>query len=911
MADWTGYNVVYVRQGGSGDGSSPEQAFGTFQAAFGSIFATVECQFPALGIVFDIGVGNFGDASSPCSGGEWAFGIRGQGAGVSTVGSISCINGVNSASIRIVSDRTVTIGDINLLSDNNGGNVRLNGVICGNINTYGGQYNAVATMGGNVSLNNSTSQNINTYGGPNTSWTGGGIGVNGANGGSVTLTNNSTCANINTNGGTGGDMDLAIEYCPPSQSSSSGGPPGAVSIDGTSAAGTITSNSGQDGHYTWVVGCNLVGSPNYCPYVTDQGSCIPSFGRNGVHYTLDIESGSSYQDTFTGLDSDYGYCEGSTVEIFYQNGTVGSGGWYGKMYTDGRFDCNFNGLAYDYGLNGYCYYTNGNYDSVVFSNIIYADRFTGNDETGDGTIDNPFFTVERAWNLAVNYYNNTGTLSLLYLTGGDFGGISISNNIRSIANSVLPIAIIGHGASVGGINSYFADLTLKIYSNKSAELGDINIIPVYDPSGSDTLTGNAGELVLINCNAYNISGNGGHGNDIPNGPDGGNGANIKLFNSRVRNISINGGNGFGEYVNCYESATVAGGPGTVTSVGSTYGTVVGSRGTDGYTQWDCPKLVNGGYWGQYYVNGVPLRGYQMSGADNTFTGISTDCCASYGICAGLNYLFVNGVATTGAWREVLYDRQYGDRYSNQNCDGYCAVADGIYYDYFYHKYVIYENCEVKGLFTGSFNGKMYYDGRAINGAYSGRNYTDGIPNTDTGISTDVSNGQTVLFINGFTVSGYAGYNGHLFYNSLPSTHTARCRDYAGGTANSSVLYLFVNGSVYNGYYNNDNIYYINGLRLVDWFFTNQTNDASWATLENWTSQPDGGGFSPQTPPWTDSSTSNHNLYYIGNGNINSDIRTLGGARVGGDFSSFKITGTCDRKIGEVLIANGLQIIASL
>ncbi len=161
----------------------------------------------------------------------------------------------------------------------------------------------------------------------------------------------------------------------------------------------------------------------------------------------------------------------------------------------------------------------GGGSSISTPLVIHCDRVVGNDSTGDGSLANPYLSIQRAWDVATG----TSAATTIRMGSGSFSGISMSADV----SPTYPITIVGQGLKntiLGGIITN--GCTLLLCGDKSVNLGIINGNGSSGGDGSpgtgiSGTTGYSGSTVkLIRCAFDQMSLTGGNGGNGGSGADG-------------------------------------------------------------------------------------------------------------------------------------------------------------------------------------------------------------------------------------------------------------------------------------------------------------------------------------------------------------------------------------------------------
>ena len=317
---------------------------------------------------------------------------------------------------------------------------------------------------------------------------------------------------------------------------------------------------------------------------------IPFVFQNGIQ-----TSNNGVFLTYTDYNSDIGY-------NLFINGQIATGAYHGYYYTatSANPDQNFTGNTTDYyydptGSAQYFFYR-GMSPAI---GALYVST-TGDDTTGNGSIQYPFRTAQFAYNIAQNA--PTTTTVVIHFSAGTFDGINLCY-LGSYGQPSLDwfsnIQLQGAGATssfLGGIIAHDVDtpLNIALVSNRTINLGYLafTAYPYSVPSSG-------GNISLTNCVAGNIDSfgypnNGSSWAGNPGGIQGGNGGNLTLVNSAVGAVNINGGQGSDNNAPpaCTGDPNVnppgtGGFGGTITIDNlSTYTSIQNSQGFSGGQNWD-------------------------------------------------------------------------------------------------------------------------------------------------------------------------------------------------------------------------------------------------------------------------------------------------------------------------------------
>jgi len=264
-------------------------------------------------------------------------------------------------------------------------------------------------------------------------------------------------------------------------------------------------------------------------------------------------TGGFFDITFSGSTTDL-----NTKTLWKFNSGSGnqsfSGPFNGNYFKSGILNTDFFGT----GSDGACYSHGVRSSGIMCSGVPIYVRTNGDDNNGDGTIDNPLATAQAAFELAYTGYGGTGGYYILDFGVGGFAGIVVNsyNDFSSLARnyrewpSRIAVRGAGSGASfIGGISNDAYDFNtigdINITSDSSVNLGAINC----NPSSNNTAVGS---ITLIDCVAGSIV-NSVLTNDVSYSINPSNGGNVTLIGGQCGDINVSAQNVAG-YLICYNLA---------------------------------------------------------------------------------------------------------------------------------------------------------------------------------------------------------------------------------------------------------------------------------------------------------------------------------------------------------------------
>jgi len=223
------------------------------------------------------------------------------------------------------------------------------------------------------------------------------------------------------------------------------------------------------------------------------------------------------------------------------------------------------------------------------------------------------------------------------------------------------------------------------------------------------------------------------------------------------------------------------------------------------------------------------------------------------------------------------------------------------------------------LGDATFNDNSSNNGTvAGNATFNRDSYNSGTVTGDATFNESGDNSGTVTgdatfnggAFNSGTVTGNATFNGYGYYPSANFGTVSGNATFNANSYNGSVGIVIGNAAFFDSSYNTGTVigdlyingtYYIGGQATATLFFTNTSGDGLWATLLNWENHL---GANPKEVPWTGFLTGLVNLQLASG----APAPLLNGLLVGGKR---KIVSTCDERIAQAIIQNGLNIVSPL
>jgi hypothetical protein len=331
------------------------------------------------------------------------------------------------------------------------------------------------------------------------------------------------------------------------------------------------------------------------------------------------------------------------------------------------------------------------------------------------------------------------------------------------------------------------------------------------------------------------------------------------FNSYHNFGTVTGDATFNGY--SFNQGTVTG-DATFNESGDNYGTVSGNATFNGYG--DYPSYNGGTVSGNATFNDS-----SYNSPSGTVAGNATFNNSSY-----------NGGTVSG--NATFNDFSY-------NASGGIVTGNATFNEYSYNGQTVTGNATFNhysfnnNTFAVVFGDTVTFNDYSYN-AGDGGLFTSGVVDKNSIFNDFSYNSGQVCFTSGVAIFNDSSYNSGTVVNGNAAFFDS---SYNTGTVTGD---LYINGT-----------YYIGGEATATLFFTNTSGDGLWATLLNWENHL---GENPKEVPWAGFLTGLVNLQ-IASG---APAPLPNGLLVGGKR---KIVSTCDERIAQAIIQNGLNIVSPL